>query len=613
MKDILLLVLGAALLLGAWLAFSVASDQSAEPAVPSVAVEVRDTSESLDEFHEQLFLERVNRSPEWVTQLRLFGSQPDPTGNLLDDISIAYQRQSVTLAKSGLAKLRSFDRASQSDAQRLTTDLLGWYLDDIVRGEDFLLHGYLVDQLFSVPNQLYSFLLDNHLIHTLKDAQDYADRLYAVDDKFEQLIQVLNAQEARGIVAPKFILDRVLQSLSPGPQDPTQHVFFTSFVDKLEGVPDLSEARKRDLKAAAARAIQESVQPAYAKLREVVQHQISIATDDAGVWKLPDGDAYYAYMLRHHTTTDLTPEQVHQLGLAEVNRIQTEMRAFFQELGLNREEPDFGALMRDYWGQYRNLAEMTYPDTPQGNQQVVDDYAAIIQEVEGKLAGLFDAMPQSPVLVRAMPPERAGAPAHYEPPSFDGLRPGIFFANVSPPPYKPGMRTLTYHEAIPGHHFHLALQGESNLPLVQKILIFTAHVEGWALYAEKLMRGLGMYPDVHSKIENRWSELFRAARMVVDTGIHYKRWTRQQALDYFNDTLGTPLSSEIDRYIVWPGQACAYKVGELKILELRQRAVDALGERFDIKAFHNLMLQHGNMPLDILEQQVDRYIEANKA
>lgn len=613
MKDILIWVVGAALLLGAWLAFSLASDTPAEPVVPIATLATHEAIENLDEFHEQLFLEHVSRSPEWVTQLRLFGSQPDPTGNRLDDISIDYQQQSVEFAKSGLAKLRSFDRAAQSDAQRLTTDLLGWYLDDIVRGEDFLMHGYLVHQLFSVNNQLYTFMLDNHLIHSEKDAQDYVARLNAVDDKFEQLIQVLDAQETHGIVAPKFILERALQSLSPGPQDPTQHVFFTSFVDKLEGASDLSEAQKRDLKADAARAIQESVESAYARLLEVVQHQISIASDDAGVWKLPGGDDYYAYMLRHHTTTEMTPEEVHQLGLAEVDRIQTEMRAFFQELGLNHEEPDFGALMRDYWDQYRSLPEMTYPDTPQGNQQVVDDYTAIIREVESKIGGLFDAMPHTPVQVRAMPPERAGAPAHYDPPSFDGLRPGVFFANVSPPPYKPGMRTLTFHEAVPGHHFHLALQGESNLPLAQKILIFTAHVEGWALYAEKLMRDLDMYPDLHSKIENRWSELFRAARMAVDTGIHYKRWTRQQALDYFNDALGTSLPSEIDRYIVWPGQACAYKVGELKILELRQRAMDALGERFDIKQFHNLMLQHGNMPLDILEAEVGRFIEAQGA
>ena len=171
------------------------------------------------------------------------------------------------------------------------------------------------------------------------------------------------------------------------------------------------------------------------------------------------------------------------------------------------------------------------------------------------------------------------------------------------------MCTLTFHEAIPGHHFHLALQQESDLPLPQKVMVFTAHVEGWALYAEKLMRELDMYPDIHSKIQNRWSELFRAARLVVDTGIHYKRWSRQEALDYYNDNLGNSIANEIDRYIIWPGQATAYKIGELKILELRQRAMDALGERFDIKQFHNLMLQHGQMPLSVLEEQVMRMIE----
>jgi uncharacterized protein (DUF885 family) len=212
-----------------------------------------------------------------------------------------------------------------------------------------------------------------------------------------------------------------------------------------------------------------------------------------------------------------------------------------------------------------------------------------------------------------MPPERAGSPAHYQQPAFDGSRPGEFFANVSPAPFKPGMRTLTFHEAIPGHHFHLALQMESDLPLHQKILVFTGHVEGWALYAEKLMREHGMFPDTHSKLSNMWSELFRAARLVVDTGIHYKRWSREEARAFYNDNLGTPINNEIDRYIVWPGQATAYKTGELKILELRQRAIDALGDNFDIKKFHNLMLQHGNMPLNLLETQVMLFIERELA
>lgn len=610
-KDMILVALGVALLAGAWLLLNTPSASLTPTLKGPLADKLSALNKinDIDTFFEQFYLTQLNRSPETVTELRLFGNGPDPSGGLLDDISMRHQKEDLALAKAGLEKLKQFDTRGLSAEQALSAAVLAWTLDDAVRGKPFLFHPYLVHHLFSVPNNLFQLLLDTHTVRNRQDAEDYVARLNAVGRKFDQLIEVLDHQEKHGIVAPKFILERTLQGLGNGPQDPTQHVFYTAFVDKLDGAKGLSAQDKTQLEQAAAQAIETVVQPAYAKLRSVVEHQVAIATDDAGVWKLPDGDAYYAYLLRHHTTTDLSPEAVHNIGLAEVERIQNEMRGFFGELGLDRDDPDFGNLMRAYWGQYRRLPEMTYPDTEEGHQQAVADYEAIIHEVEDHLGELFDVLPQAPVQVRAMPPQKQGSPAHYVPPSLDGSRPGTFFANISPPPYKPGMRTLTFHEAIPGHHFHLALQQESNLPLFQKALFFTAHVEGWALYAEKLMRDIGMYPDVHSKIQNRWSELFRAARLVVDTGIHYKRWSRQEALDYYANNLGAPIANEIDRYIIWPGQATAYKIGELKILELRQRAMDALGDRFDIKQFHNLVLQHGQMPLNVLEQQVMQMIE----
>jgi len=613
-RELIIIALGAALLVGAVVLLSVngpqpKSDQQAEPQSASDTLDRLSQISSLRTFEDEFFKAWIAQSPEWNTQLRLFGSEPDPTGDQLDDISIENQLDGVTFAKDGLSLLRRFDRSDLNNDDALAADILEWYLDDIARGEPFAFHQYFVHQLFSVNNQVFQFMLELPITNAL-DAQNYVARLNAVDAKFDQLIEVLKYQESQGILAPKFILEQVLGNLGPGgpPDDPTQNTLYASFIEKLDGA-GFSEDETQAYLDGAADAILNSVTPAFAKLRAQLEHQVTVATDDAGVWHLPNGNEYYAYQLRHHTGTDLTPEAIHQIGLFEVERVQGEMRELFGELGLTADDPDFGNLRRAYWSQYRSLPEMTYPDTPEGQQQAVDDYTAIIHEVEEQIDDLFDVLPQSPVIVRAMPPERAGSPAHYELPSFDGTRPGAFFANVSPGPYKPGMRTLTFHEAIPGHHFHLALQMESDLPLHQKVLVFTGHVEGWALYAEKLMREHGLYPDVHSRLENLGSELFRAVRLVVDTGLHFKRWTRQQAQDYANDNMGTPLNREIDRYIVWPGQATAYKIGELKILELRQRAMDELGDKFDIKKFHNLVLQHGNMPLNLLEEQMALFIE----
>ncbi len=615
-RNLLLLAIRSVALLSVWLLLNITGVASSGAITPSSSESIQNeistlnAIEDLGEFHHVFFLAYVNRFPEWVTSLRLFGSELDPSGHLLNDLSITRQQQDMVFVKSGLEKLRSFDFASQSPAQQLTTQVLGWFLEDQVRGEEFMFHDYRVRQLYSVHSDFLELMLDTHEVHTKLDAQNYIARLVAVENKFDQLIEILRTQKSLGIIAPKFILETVLQNLNPGDREPSQNSLYTSFVGKLAAADGLSALEESELGESAITAIANHVIPAFDNLRAEIEHQVTVATNNAGVWKLPDGDAYYAHTLRHHSTTDMTPQQIHDIGLIEVERIQTEIRGFISELGIGARDPNFGNVIRTYWGRYRGRPKDTYPDTAEGHQQALDDYTMIIREVEQQISGLFDVLPQAPVQVRAMPPEKAGAPAHYVPPSFDGSRPGTFFANVNPPPFKSEMRSLTFHEAVPGHHFQLALQMESDLALVQKVLTFNAHVEGWALYAEKLVRSIGMYPDLHSKIDNRWLELFRAARLVLDTGIHAQRWTRDEARRYAEDNLGFSLSYEVDRYIAWPGQAVSYKAGELKILELRKRVNDELGETFDIKAFHNIMLQYGQMPLSVLEKQVQLYIES---
>jgi len=640
-QNIILVVAGVAVLVGGWFLWNgvsysgdVVDNVPKEASAVSSSINVEGVLEGLGnagtmlaekpdlsgitdigEFHEQMFVGWVNTSPEWSSQLRLFGDMDDPMGGLLDNISMDAQRDGLAYAKVGLEQLRSFDYDSQNVDQQLTTDIMDWYFDNQVRGEDFMFHGYLIHQLFSVPNNLFSLMTAQHPMNTKVDALNYVSRLNMVETKFDQLIEQLKYQEEQGIIAPKFILETVLGQLGPG-GDPTQSVFYTSFVGKLDGL-DLSEVEKEALSQAVVDAISNSVQPAYQKLRTAVEHNITLATDDAGAWHLPNGDEYYAYMLRQHTTTNLTPEEVHNLGLVEVERIQSEMRQVLDELEdmeIDTSDPVYGNIHRAYWGQTRGNPEFLYPDTDEGREQVIADYLTIIAEAEEKVEHLFDRLPVNPVLVERVPiAQQNTAPGgYYQAPAVDGSTSGTFFANLRNQTFRPGMRTLAYHEAVPGHHFHLALQRELTLPTIQNVLVFTSHVEGWALYSEKLAREENFFPDQHSLLHNMWSELFRAARMVVDTGLHYKRWSRQEALDYYNNNLGTPIPNEIDRYIVWPGQATAYKVGELKILELRQRAKDELGDNFDIKDFHNVMLSYGQMPLNILEEQVNLYIEREK-
>lgn len=617
-REMVLVVVAAAILLGGWFAFQWVNPSEATVSPPKAKSLVATLNElnaitDIDVFFDQFFTEMVHRTPEWASSLRLFGDDADPTGHLLDDVSLEKLQEDVLFAEAILEKLRSFDRGSLNNNQRLTIDILNWHLEQQIHDQPFILHNYRVHQLFGLQVSLMNVFLNAHQIRTVQDAESYVARLNAVDEKLNQLIHILNEQEAQGIVAPSFILESALRQMPMFSDNPEEHFFYTSFAGRLANVAGLSESKQTMLLEAAVQAIDTSVLPAFLALREVIEQQLATATEDAGVWKHPNGDAYYASQLRLHTTTDLTPEEVHQIGLAEVERIQQELCQLIGELGIETDDPVFGNVMHAYWEAYGDAPELTYSDTPETEQQVLDDYVNIVHEAEAKVAGLFDMLPQAVIQIRGMPPERRGAGAHYDPPAFDGSRPGVFYTNINPPPFKPGMRTLTYHEAIPGHHFQLALQQELDVPLARKILVFTSYVEGWGLYAETLMRELDMYPDVHSKIGNYEMELLRAGRLVADTGIHYKRWTRQHALDYYSDNLGSSRPNEIDRYISWPGQATAYKIGELKILELRQRAMDELGEAFDIKTFHNVMLQHGQMPLAVLEQQVMGYIEQEKA
>lgn len=425
------------------------------------------------------------------------------------------------------------------------------------------------------------------------------------------MIEGLEHRQQLGIVPPRFVIDHVLREMSelvaPAPREMVLYTHFADTTAQIEGLdPDRREALLTEL----ATRIEDTVVPAYARLIAFFERQREIATTDDGVWKLPDGEAFYNWALRHHTTTDLTADEIHRLGLAEVDRIQREMKAILEAEGYPTD--DLAATMNALNEEERFL----YPDTDAGREQILADYQAVIDEIDAGLDGLFDVRPTVGVEVHRVPEFRQEtAPgAYYNTPPFDGSKPGIFYANLRDVKEIPkfGMRTLAYHEAIPGHHFQLALaQNITGVPFFRKVVPFTAYSEGWALYAERVAAEHGFQSDPYDRLGYLTAEIFRAVRLVVDTGIHAKRWTREEALDYMLANTGMPrgdVVAEIERYIVNPGQACAYKVGQLKILELRQRAERRMGDAFDIREFHNVVLLDGALPLSILERQVEDWI-----
>jgi uncharacterized protein (DUF885 family) len=570
---------------------------------------------SVDLFFERVFLELALKDPELLSTLRIL----EPLGldfhsDDLSDASPEHSRQLLAKSKRDLATLRRYDYESLSENQQMSYDILDYFLQQAANAEPFQFHNYPVNQLFGVQNDLPDFMINIHQVNSVGEAEDYIARLRKVPVKFDQTLEGLALRQEMGIVPPKFVVERVLGEMRNLIAKPaTENTLYTTFAEKLDGISMIGEHRE-PLLADCADALNTAVYPAYEKLIAFMDKQLSIATEDDGVWKLPNGDAYYALALQDQTTTSMTPEEVHQLGLKETARIQAEMDAILQGEGLT--EGTVGERVL----QLNRDPRFLYTNDDAGREACLEDYRKIIDEVNAGINAVFDLRPAASVAVERIPEFRQdGAPgAYYQMPAMDGSRPGTFYANLRDMSgmAKFGMRTLAYHEAIPGHHFQIAIQQEIKGPTFRKMPLFTAYTEGWALYAEQLAWEQGFQKDPYDNLGRLQGEIFRAVRLVVDTGIHYKRWTRQQAIDYMVANTGMDVSevtTEIERYIVNPGQACAYKVGMLKILALRERARNALGDKFDLKVFHNHVLANGALPLDVLEKVIDRYIERTQA
>jgi uncharacterized protein (DUF885 family) len=567
---------------------------------------------SIDHFYTRVFLELLLRHPMLLSQLRVLEPYGIRSHNRkLDDFSVAFMQQESEAARTHLRTLRSYAPESQTADQRFSTEVLDWFLQNVVDGAPFQFHDYPLNQLDGVQVTLPDFMLNVHPLYDARDAEDYVARLARFGVAIDQVIDSVRARAARGIVPPRFVVERVrgqVETFRKGGAD--ENVLLRSFAKRIGAIERLSPEARDQLTQAARTQVESVVLPAWQRLAEYLPELQAQATDDVGAWKHPEGSLYYGWALRSHTTTRRSAEEIHAIGLREVERIQGEMRAILVNEGLDA--TDLGATLRGLNAEERFL----YPDTDEGRAQVLADYQSILDDAAPRLPALFGRLPQAPVRVERVPAfKEAGAPgAYYMPPPLDGSKPGIFYANLRSVREIPrfGMRTLAYHEAIPGHHLQIAIAQElPGLPIFRRVVPFTAYVEGWALYAERLALENGFHATPFDRLGALVAEVFRAVRLVVDTGIHAQRWSREQAIEYMLQNTGMPetdVVAEIERYIVSPGQACAYKIGQLAILSLRDRAQQSLGPRFDPRAFHDAVLEQGALPLELLEAKVGEWI-----
>ena len=564
---------------------------------------------SINHFYARVFLEFMLDRPQLLSQMRIleqFGFELH--NDDLDDYSVAATLRRQERLEENLRMLRRYDPGTGED--RLSHEVLSWFLQDLVDGSPWVFHDYPVNQNAGFQSALPDFLVTTHHLGDAGDARDYNRRLARIGVAVDQMIDALRYRERRGIMPPRFVIVRVLEQMRELIAPPAaESVLVKHLAESLAALDDIDAAERAERVAEATRLVEQVVYPAY---RRLIDHHAALepqASTDDGIWKLPDGEACYAHRLRSFTTTDMSAEEIHQIGLREVARIRGEMQAILTELGLPAE--DFAAAMEALNADPR----LSFPDTEEARREILERYRRIIAEVDGGVDAFLARRPTAKVTVEPVPEfMQATAPAAYcYPPAMDGSRPGVFFVNLRQPTdiRRFDMRTLAYHEAIPGHHLQHAVAMELvGLPFFRRVVPFTAYSEGWALYAEQLAAELGYEADPYDRLGFLTAQIFRAVRLVVDTGIHHQRWTREQAIDYMAANTGMPESeviAEVERYIVDPGQACAYMVGFLELMRLRDEARAALGDEFDLREFHRVVLGQGALPLELLRDVVEQW------
>jgi uncharacterized protein (DUF885 family) len=564
-------------------------------------------------------LEFLMRNPEVFTAVGITdGSIFDHHSDKLAPYTLAQRDEGYAQLAHFLEEVRQFDRGSLNRQDQITHDIL---VDQYSSGLAFQRFTWLpgdelypVSPMFGVEVQLPSFMQTTHIVSNDRTARNYVKRLAAMGVKLDQVTAAFEWQARQGVVLPPALLERSLIVIHDTVSaDPADNALVTSFVERMNKVSSLDAARRRQLQNEAVEAVGAQVYPAYQRMSAALmaQRPAAAAGHGAGVGRLRDGAAYYAAVLKVSTTTDYTPEQVHALGLSEVVRVTREMDGLLSAQGMA------GGSVGERMTALAKEPRFLLANDDEGRRQALARYQKLLDEVAVKMPEYFRTLPTKRLVVERVPPsqEKGTSGAYYQQAAMDGSRPGIFFANLRDmrelPTWK--MNTLAYHEGIPGHHLQISTAlGLKDLPLIRQETLYTAYAEGWALYAEQLAAEIGMYKDdPWGNLGRLQAELLRAARLVVDTGIHAQGWSREQAISYMVATTGmgdAEVTSEVERYMAMPGQACAYKVGQLKILELRAKAQAALGPRFTLKDFHTVVLENGGVPLTLLEQLVDEWI-----
>ena len=569
-------------------------------------------TEQANQLFDDIFLDILQYYPEYQTALGI-----KDNNDQWNDYSEAFAEQMQAIRQQHLATLEGVDPSLLDSPTLLSLNLYQRELRETIAAHRWRHHDYPVNQMFGLHSSIPSLLINFHTINNEKDAEDYISRLQKIDRVIAQLMTGLQLRADKKVIAPRFVFAHVIRDcenlLQGAPFDgESDSTLSADFKTKLETL-DMPAARQAALLADAKAALLSSVEPAYQRLIRYLKELEEQTVGNHGVWALPEGTEFYRHQLKRITTTGMTAEQIHQLGLQGVAEIHAEMHKIIRQVGFDGDLQAFFAFMRDD-------PQFYFPETEAGRAEYLTRTGEIIAQMEARLPDVFMTLPQAELTVKRVEAyrEKSAGKAFYSRPAPDGSRPGIYFANLykmsDMPSYQ--MEALAYHEALPGHHMQLSIAQElTGLPKFRRYGGHTAYTEGWGLYAERLPREMGFYQDPYSDFGRLAMALWRACRLVVDTGLHAKQWSKAQAIQYLEDNTPNPsndIERAIERYMVMPGQATAYYVGMTELLILRARAKQALGDAFDIREFHDVVLANGSLPLDVLSAEVDSWIAGKR-
>jgi uncharacterized protein (DUF885 family) len=531
-----------------------------------------------------------------------------------DSVSLFYHE----LAKIQLDFVSSAFNFDALDRQaQLTHRLFVNNTDQSIRNFEWRFHNYPINQMFGTHTWIPNFLMTIHNISEKRDADAWLQRLAKVDVKIDEVIENLEIRKEKGIIAPRFVYPYVISDCEnllkghPFEKSDKKNPLLEDFLKDISKIEGLSEEELRGYEVEAEKTLKDVFKPAYEKLIAYIKDLETVADDRDGVWKLPRGNEFYRVALKRTTTTDYTPEEIFETGMSEVKRIHAEMEKIMEQVGFEGDLKDFFVFMQEN-------DDFFYPNTEEGRQAYIDSNIVLIDAITARLDELFITKPKAALEVRRVEPfrEKSAGTAFYQSPAPDGSRPGIYYANMYDMRMMPiyEMEALSYHEAIPGHHMQISIAQELlGLPKYRTLGSgYTAYSEGWGLYSELIPKELGFYQNPYSDFGRLSMELWRACRLVVDVGIHEKKWTREEGIAFYKNNTSASEGEcikMVERHIVMPSQATAYKIGQLKILELRARAKEKLGEKFDIRYFHEVVLTNGPLPLNILEELVMEWVE----